>query len=162
MVGRRTLLAALSTSLLLVAFFIGSCKDSDSPSSPTSPGTATVMGTVVSGDAGTVGSALSGVTVRAVESGQAAVTDGSGNFTVTGVPGGSQSFQFSRGDIDGKGSISVISGATMAVDVRISRPSTVVITPRQNPGAPAQTETVTPTVTGTPPTSTPTNTPGST
>src|SRR5262249_30722161 len=50
----------------------------------------------------------------------------------------------------------------MAVDVRISNRSTVVITPRAGPNAPAQTETVTPTVTGTPPTSTPTSTPGAT
>jgi len=116
------------------------------------------MGTVVSGDDGTAGSALSGVTVRAVQSGQAAVTDASGNFTVMGVPGGSQSFQFSRGDIDAKGNIAVVGGATVAVDVRISKRTTVVITPRGNPNAPAQTETMTPTVTGTPPTNTPTST----
>jgi hypothetical protein len=157
---QRTLTVVLSAVLLLVVLIVGSCKDSESPSSPTAPGTATVMGTVVSGDAGTAGSALSGVTVRAVQSGQAAVTDGSGNFTIIGVPSGSQSFQFSRGDIDGKGTIGVIGGATMAVDVRISNRSTILITPRGNPNAPAQTETVTATVTGTPLTST--NTPTST
>src|SRR5262249_12478982 len=159
---RRTLLATLSTGLLLVGFFVNSCKDSESPSSPSAPGTATVMGTVVSGDAGSAGSALTGVRVQAVDSGQAAMTDGAGNFTITGVPGGTQAFQFSRSDIDGKGNIAVVGGATMAVDVRISNRSTVVITPRAGPNAPAQTETVTPTVTGTPPTSTPTSTAGAT
>jgi hypothetical protein len=158
MVVQRTTVAVLSTGKLLFALFVGSCKDSESPSSPTAPGTATVMGTVMSGDAGTAGSALSGVTVRAVQSGQAAVTDGSGNFTITGVPSGSQSFQFSRGDIDGKGTIGVIGGATMAVDVRISNRSTILITPRGNPNGPQQTETVTATVTGTPPTNTSTPT----
>ena len=154
MVTRRITLATISTGLFLFALFVGSCKD-ESPSSPTAPGTSTVMGTVVSGDAGNAGSALSGVTVRAVNGGQATVTDGSGNFMLPGVASGSQTFQFSRGDIDGKGTIGVVGGATMAVDVRISNRSTVVITARGNPNAPAQTETVTPTVTGTPPTSTP-------
>ena len=165
MAFRRTFLLVSSAGLLLVALFVGSCKDSESPSAPTAPGTATVMGTVVSGDAGTAGSALSGVTVRA-QSGQATVTDAGGNFMLPGVSSGSQSFQFSRGDIDGKGTIAVTGGATVAVNVTISRRSTVVITPRGNPNAPAQTETVTATVTatrtntptGTPPTSTPTTT----
>ena len=166
---RRTALTALSTGLFLFALFVSSCKDSESPSSPTAPGTGTVMGTVVSGDAGTAGSALSGVTVRAVGSGQATVTDAAGNFLLPGMASGSQTLQFTRGDIDGKGTIGVVGGATMAVDVRISNRSTIVITPRGNPNAPAQTETVTATntptntVTGTPPTntSTPTRTPTS-
>ena len=156
MVIRRISLAAICGVLFVFALFVGSCKDSESPSSPTAPGTSTVMGTVMSGDNATAGSALSGVTVRSVSGGQATVTDGAGNFMLPGVTSGNQTFQFSRGDIDGKGTISVIGGATMAVDVRISNRSTVVITPRGNPNAPAQTETVTPTVTGTPPTSTPT------
>jgi len=141
MVIRRTTLAALFAGLFLFALFVGSCKDSESPSSPTAPGTATVMGTVVSGDAATSGSALSGVTVSAVSSGQAAVTDAGGNFMLPGVSSGSQTLQFSRGDIDGRGTLAVVGGATMAVDVRISNRSTVVITPRGNPNAPAQTVT---------------------
>jgi hypothetical protein len=91
------------------------------------------------------GSALAGVTVQVVRTGQVTQTDGAGNFTLAGVPGGDQQFQFSRGDIDARATIPVIGGATVAVTAAISRRSTVVISPRgnakQDPFSPAQTPT---------------------
>ena len=159
---RRTIEAALSVATLLVALFLVSCRDSESGSSPTSPGGAIVTGTVVSGETSggiSAGSGLAGVTVTVVRTGQGTQTDGAGNFTLAGVPSGDQQFQFSRGDIDARGTIRVMGGATVAVDVAISRRSTIVITPRGNPILPAET-------TGTPtgtrpgnPTGTPTRDP---
>ena len=169
---RRTIEAALSVAMLLVALVLVSCRDSESVSSPTSPGGATVTGTVVSGETSggvSAGSALAGVTVSVVRTGQAAQTDGAGNFTLAGIPAGDQQFQFSRTDIDARGTIRAMGGATVAVDVAISRRSTIVITPRGGPFIPAlPTGTTTATPTGTPtgtpptpgsPTATPTGTP---
>ena len=155
MVIQRTTQAAVLISALLVALFLVRCNDSESVSSPTAPGTSIVMGTVVSGDDASSGHALAGVTVRVWRTSQSTQTDSAGNFTLAGVPGGEQQFQFSRGDIDARATISVIGGATVAVSVAISKRSTVVISPRGNgkPNAPAQTETVTQTPvpgTGTP------------
>jgi hypothetical protein len=152
---RRTIEAALSVATLLVALVLVSCRDSETGSSPTSPGGATVTGTVVSGEtSGTTsaGDGLAGVTVAVVRTGQATQTDGAGNFTLAGIPAGDQQFQFSRSDIDARGTIRVMGGATVAVDVAISRRSTIMITPRGNPFVPAQ-------PTGTPATGTPTGTP---
>ena len=160
---RRTIEAAFSVAMLLVALVLVSCRDSESVSSPTSPGSAIVTGTVVSGETSggvSAGSGLAGVTVTVVRTGQGTQTDGAGNFTLAGVPAGDQQFQFSRSDIDARGTIRAMSGATVAVDVAISRRSTILITPRGNPILPAET-TGTPTGTATPgtPTGTPTRGP---
>jgi hypothetical protein len=168
MLTRRTTEAALLVVTLLVALFLVSCKDSESVSSPTAPGSTVVTGTVVSGDetsgVTSSGGGLAGVTVRVVRTGQATQTDGAGNFTLAGVPAGDQQFEFSRGDIDARATISVIGGAIVAVTAAISRRSTVVISPRgnadPNPHAPVQTQTQTQTPVQTPLSGTPT--PGTT
>jgi hypothetical protein len=133
----RTKLGALAASTLLSVFSLISCKDESA--SPTAPGSATVMGTVINGD-DPAGSALAGVSVRVLRTGQAVQTDAAGNFTITGVPAGDQQFQFSRGDIDARGTISVSGGATVAVTAAISKRKTVLISPR-GPNSPAQTVT---------------------
>ena len=132
----------LAAAAILIVLSLVSCNDSESVSSPTAPGSATVTGTVVSGD-DPAGAALAGVSVRVLRTGRATQTDASGNFTLTGVPAGDQQFQFSRGDIDARGTIPVIGGATVAVTAAISKRSTVVIGPRgnANPHFPAQTQT---------------------
>jgi hypothetical protein len=158
MLTRRTTEAALLAAAFLVALFLVSCKDSESMSSPTAPGSAVVTGTVVSGDetsgaASFSGGGLAGVTVRVARTSQATQTDSAGNFTLAGVPAGDQQFEFSRGDIDARAIISVIGGATVAVTAAISRKSTVVISPRGNakpdPHSPSQTPAQTP-ISGTP------------
>jgi hypothetical protein len=111
------------------------------------------MGTVVNGDDPAT-PALSGVSVRAVRTGQVMQTDGAGNFTISGVPAGDQQFQFLKGsDVNAQGTISVASGVSVDVVATILRHTTVIIAPRGNgpPGLPAQTPTITLTpVLGTP------------
>lgn len=139
------------TVVFLISFFLSmSCKES--VSSPTAPGAATVSGTVVSGDADTgtaseqAGGGLAGVTVRVLRTGQSTQTDGSGNFTLVGVPAGQPELQFTRGDIDARGTVTVAAGASVAIVATILKRSTVVVAPRGNPNAPP----VTPTGTVTP------------
>lgn len=120
-----------------------SCKEETS--SPTAPGNATVTGTVLLGDetSGTstqgIGIGLPGVTVRAVRTGQSTQTDGSGSFTLSGVPAGEQQFEFSRGDINSRVTILVVAGATTPLTVAISRRSTKVVPPRGNASQAPQT-----------------------
>jgi hypothetical protein len=135
MLSPRTKVGVLVPSTLLLVFSVVSCRDESA--SPTAPGSASVMGTVINGD-DPAGSALAGVNVRVLRTGQAVQTDAGGNFTITGVPAGDQQFQFSRGDIDARATISVSSGATVAVTAAISKRKTVLISPR-GPNLPAQT-----------------------
>jgi hypothetical protein len=135
-IQRLSRIVVIAFAFLAGILSSSSCKETTS--SPTAPGNATVTGTVVLGDetSGTstrgMGIGLAGVTVRAVRTGQSTQTDSSGNFTVTGVPAGDQEFEFSRGDMDARGTIPVVAGATTAVTVAISRRSTVVVVPRGN------------------------------
>jgi uncharacterized protein DUF5666 len=128
---QRTVSVVLLALSFLVALFLVSCK-SESTSSPTAPGSAVVMGTVVSGDAetGGTGVALSGLTVRVIGSDHAAQTDAAGNFTLSGVASGERQLQFSRGDISATGTMSVAGGTTSAVLATITRRTTVTIGPR--------------------------------
>lgn len=158
----RALRASLIASLFLFAVFLITCRESNM-SSPTSPRSATVTGTVVSGDetAGTIGSGggLAGVTVRVARTGQSTQTDGSGNFTIAGVPAGDQELQFSRGNVNGRATISMAGGSTLSITAVLSRRSGVVVRPRgnQNPHDPTTTQTVTETPgPGTPTPGTPT------
>jgi len=128
----RVVQTVLMAVLLLTGlFFAATCKES---SSPTGPASATVTGVVVSGDeaSGPQGSALAGVTVRVVRTGQSTPTDASGNFTLSNVPSGDQEFEFSRSDLNARGTVSVSGGTTMAVTASIFRRTTVVVTPRGN------------------------------
>jgi hypothetical protein len=143
MLTPRAKLSALAAAALILVFPLISCKGSES--SPTAPGSATVMGTVVNGD-DPAAPALPGVTVRSARTGQTAQTDEAGNFTIPGVPAGDQQFQFSRGsDVNAQGTIPVASGVTVDVIATISKHTTVIITPRGSgrPGVPAQTGTPT-------------------
>jgi len=107
-------------------------------SSPTSPGTATVNGTVIRGS-GTFGARpmgmeipLSGVTVRVTASGQSAQTDSSGNFTLTGAPTGNVALEFSRADLNARGSVVLASGSN-SITASITG-ANAVITPRGHAG----------------------------
>ena len=138
MSNRRTIRTVSVIGMLLAGlFFSTTCKES--ASSPTAPGAATVMGTVVSGDEmlPPQGSSLSGVTVRVVQTGQSSVTDGAGDFTLANVPSGNPEFEFSRADFNARGAIATTAGATVAVTASILRKSTVLVSLRGNaPGTP--------------------------
>ena len=109
-------------------------------SSPTSPGTgmATVSGTVIRGS-GTFGASplgmeipLSGVTVRVNPSGPSGQSDASGNFTLTGAPTGNVELEFSRADLNARGSVVLASGPN-SITASITG-TTAVITPRGHAG----------------------------
>lgn len=110
----------------------------ESSSSPTGPGGATITGNVVRGS-GTFGARtqgtgipLSQVTVRVVATGQSTQTDSSGNFMLSGISAGSVDLDFTRADINARGTAQVASG-TNAITVSIVG-STAVITSRGNAG----------------------------
>ena len=84
----------------------------------------TVSGTVVRGASETTGSAskpvgLAGVTVSVSGMQRTAVTDGSGRFTLTGVPSGEPELHFERADINARGRVSVATDAVNRVTVAI-------------------------------------------
>ncbi len=130
----KTVVLTLGSLAALVLTF--SCRESSS--SPTVPGSATVSGTVILG-AGTSGATtqgmeigLSGVTVRVVQGGPSAVTDASGNFTLSGVPAGTVDMEFSRSDINARAPVALVSG-TNQITAAVHG-STAVITPRGHAG----------------------------
>ena len=130
----RTIAFRLGTLAALA--LAASCHESSS--SPTAMGNATVSGTVILG-AGTSGATtqgmeigLSGVTVRVVQGGPSAVTDASGNFTLTGVPAGTVDMEFARSDINARAPVALVSG-TNQITAAVHG-STAVITPRGHAG----------------------------
>ncbi|HEV8117806.1 MAG TPA: DUF5666 domain-containing protein [Thermoanaerobaculia bacterium] len=108
-------------------------------SSPTSPGMATINGTVIRGS-GTFGARplgleipLSGVTVRVITaSGPSTQSDASGNFTLTGAPAGNVDLEFTRADINARGSVVLASGSN-SITASIAG-GTAVITSRGHAG----------------------------
>lgn len=111
----------------------------DSRSSPTAPGGATISGNVIRGS-GTFGArtqgmevGLSGVTVTVVSTGQSAMTDASGNFTLTGVPSGDVDLHMKRSDFDVTVKITVPAGSTANVTISVVG-SSAVVTPRGHAG----------------------------
>lgn len=107
-------------------------------SSPTSPGMATVNGTVIRGsgtfEARPLGMEipLSGVTVRVMPSGPSTQTDASGNFSLSGAPAGNVEMEFTRADINARGSVVLASGSN-SITASIAG-GTAVITPRGHAG----------------------------
>ena len=69
---------------------------------------------------------LAGVTVSVVATGRSTQTDGSGNFTLTGVPSGSVELSFERADVHARGRVSVMAGTTTTVTIAIVGASAVV------------------------------------
>ena len=105
---------------------LAGCGDGDgSPTSPTSPGGATLSGTLVRGTS--VSSfaprsepiGLVGVTVRVAGGSASTVTDGAGRFTLTGLPGGEVELEFERADIHARGRIALVSGSHTTVTIAI-------------------------------------------
>src|SRR5258706_362258 len=78
--------------------------------------------------------ALSGVTVRVVQTGGTAVTDGSGAFTISRVPTGPVDLTFERPDIHAQGNVMVPSAAPLQLTVSIVG-NKAVITPGGHAGA---------------------------
>ena len=117
---RFSLLAILPALLVALA-----CGDSHAPTDPTGGGgptmsTGTVAGQVILGvsqasgiatKAGPIG--LVGVTVRATANGRSTVTDGQGEFTLTGVPAGSPELSFERQDIHARGHVTLSANTTV-------------------------------------------------
>ncbi len=111
----------------------------DSRSSPTAPGGAMISGNVIRGS-GTFGArtqgmevGLSGVTVTVVSTGQSAMTDASGNFTLTGVPSGDVDLHLKRSDFDVTVKITVPAGSTANITISVVG-SSAVVTPRGHAG----------------------------
>lgn len=108
---------------LLTIVPLGGCGDGDN--SPTSPGPATLSGTLVRGtsvssfDARSESIGLVGVTVRVAGGSASTVTDGAGRFTLTGLPGGEVELEFERADIHARGRIVLASGAHTTVTIAI-------------------------------------------
>lgn len=139
MSSRLPLPRAVSFTLCALALLLAAaCKESSS--SPTSPAaSATVTGTVIRGAAISGATAmgtetgLSGVTVTVVSTGQSAVTDASGNFTLTGVASGEVELELKRDDFKIKVKITVPAGSTITITISIVG-SAAVVTPRGHAG----------------------------
>jgi hypothetical protein len=139
MLSRLPIPRAVSLTLCALALILAaSCKESSS--SPTSPAaSATVTGTVIRGGAISGATAqgtetgLSGVTVTVVSTGQSAMTDASGNFTLTGVASGDVELELKRADFKIKVKITVPAGSTVTITISIVG-STAVVTPRGHAG----------------------------
>ena len=130
----RGLLLLLVLPALLPLF---ACGDGDS--SPTSPGAATLSGTLVRGESvssfapRSAAIGLVGVTVRAAGSSASTVTDGSGNFTLTGLSVGEVELEFERADIHARGRVFVAAGARTTVTIAIVGDG-IVTSPRGHAG----------------------------
>lgn len=93
--------------------------------SPTAPALATLQGTVIEGSSvqstrmlrGGLG--LGGVTVRLAGTDKATTTDGSGNFSLNGVPLGPVELEFDRTDIHARGQIALTSGGIHTMTISI-------------------------------------------
>jgi hypothetical protein len=121
----RLFLASILLPALLLAL---ACGDSHSPTAPgggAMGSTGTVAGTVILGASQTSGMStksmpigLAGVTVGV--NGRSTVTDGRGEFTLTGVPAGSPELSFERQDIHARGHVTVAAGATTTATFSIN------------------------------------------
>ena len=123
---------------LLLLLPLGGCGDGGS--SPTSPGPASLTGTLVRGESVTGGYAprsqsigLVGVTVRAAGTSVSAVTDGSGTFTLTGLAAGEVELEFERADIHARGRVFVAAGSRTTVTIAIVGDG-IVTSPRGHAG----------------------------
>ena len=134
--ARTSLFLLLVPALLTVL----ACGDGDGGSSPTSPGPATLSGTLVRGDSATSGFSprsgavgLVGVTVRATGTSASTVTDGSGTFTLTGLSAGDVQLEFERADIHARGHVFVAAGSRTTVTIAIVGDG-IVTSPRGHAG----------------------------
>ena len=76
----------------------------------------------------------SNIVVSVASSNASAVTDASGNFTLTGVPPGSDTLTFERADIHARASIQVPAGSTMSITVSLHGNQATIV-PGGHPGA---------------------------
>jgi hypothetical protein len=126
---------ALWSAMVSAVLLFSACEDS--AMSPTSPASATLSGTVVRGasastlDLRSSEIGLVGVTVRAGSA--STVTDGSGAFTLTGLPGGEVELQFERADIHARGRVVLAAGGRNTVTIAIVGGG-IVASPRGHAG----------------------------
>ncbi|HKD16366.1 MAG TPA: DUF5666 domain-containing protein [Thermoanaerobaculia bacterium] len=121
--GRHPASAAVLVSIALGIVSVVSCGGSDR--SPTSPAAATLQGTVIEGSSAQSlrarrgGLGLGGVTVRVSGTDKAATTDGSGNFTLTGLSVGTLTLEFDRADIHATGQVTLATGGISVMTISI-------------------------------------------
>lgn len=110
---------------ILVSFILGLVSCGGSDRTPTGPALATLQGTVVEGSSATAlralrgGLGLGGVTVRVSGTDRATTTDGSGNFSLTGLSLGPLELEFDRADIHARGQITLSSGGVHTMTISI-------------------------------------------
>jgi hypothetical protein len=115
--------AAILAVLVAGVFGIVSCGGSDR--SPTAPAAATLQGTVIEGSSASSlrarrgGLGLGGVTVRVSGTDKATTTDGSGNFTLTGLNVGTLTLEFDRADIHASGQVTLSTGGINVMTISI-------------------------------------------
>jgi hypothetical protein len=113
------------SAAILVSLVLGVVSCGGSDRSPTAPAAATLQGTVVEGSSASSlrarrgGLGLGGVTVRASGTDKATMTDGSGNFTLTGLPIGQITLEFDRADIHARGQVTLPSGGIHTMTISI-------------------------------------------
>ncbi len=115
--------ATRAAILVSLAMGLVSCGGSDR--SPTAPAAATLQGTVIEGSSASSlrarrgGLGLGGVTVRVSGTDKATTTDGSGNFTLTGLSVGSLTLEFDRADIHATGQVTLSTGGVNVMTISI-------------------------------------------
>lgn len=115
--------AAILVFLVLGVVGVVSCGGSDR--SPTSPAAATLQGTVIEGSSASSlrarrgGLGLGGVTVRVSGTDKVTTTDGSGNFTLTGLSVGQITLEFDRADIHARGQVTLATGGMNTMTISI-------------------------------------------
>jgi len=121
--GRHPAAPAILVAVVLGVVGIVSCGGSDK--SPTSPVAASLQGTVIEGSSAQSlrarrgGLGLGGVTVRVSGTDKATTTDGSGNFTLTGLNVGTLTLQFDRADIHATGQVTLATGGINVMTISI-------------------------------------------
>lgn len=115
--------SAAATILFPLVLGLEACGGSDR--SPTSPAAATLQGTVIEGSSPSSaralrgGLGLGGVTVRVSGTDKATTTDGSGNFTLTGLGVGTLTLEFDRADIHARGQVTLPTGGVNTMTISI-------------------------------------------
>ena len=121
--GTARRFSAAAAILLPLVLGLPACGGSDR--SPTSPAAATLQGTVIEGSSANAlrarrgGLGLGGVTVSVSGTDKSTMTDGSGNFTLTGLTVGSVTLQFDRADIHARGQVTLATGGLNTMTISI-------------------------------------------
>ena len=113
------------SAAIVVSAVLGLVSCGGSDRSPTSPAAATLQGTVIEGSSANSlralrgGLGLGGVTVRVSGTDKSTMTDGSGNFTLTGLTVGTITLEFDRTDIHARGQVTLATGGINTTTISI-------------------------------------------